>query len=356
MAKKMNAHELREVLRRVEDALRDGFGPPWHRGGGGAITEAARRSVQDGTAGSLTAFKSRYASAVAEIGEPDWSQWRAPVYQGEAHSITALDPHVPPVSAVPEGKIRRVAVIGDLHDDPRLIDKTRFKALGAWVANSDADELVQLGDWMTCDSLSTHVEQASGQARKQPSYLADVESLAESLDAFHSGLGTRSIKKVMTIGNHEARVLRHEDRNPQLAGSLDPQWRILFIERGWSLRDYGEYYFIDGVGFTHHPINGAGRAYGGKTGNQRAGNEAVFSIVHGHDHKFDIASSPKIGPSRPVQVVSAGCALPWGWVEPYAKHSTTGWWWGALMLSIVGGDIVSIQATSMLEIINAKLV
>jgi hypothetical protein len=46
-------------------------------------------------------------------------------------------------------------------------------------------------------------------------------------------------------------------------------------------------------------------------------------------------------------MVEIGCGLPWGTVEAYAKHSLTGWWYGAVMMTLQGGAITDLNFISM---------
>jgi len=349
-ARAISEQHIAETIQRVEECLREGFTPPWRPSSNSAILEAGRRAAADGFVNCAKTFRNRLAEFARSGIEPDWSIWRAPVYQRPENASAKLDQH--PISPVikPGGKPIKVCVIGDAHDDPRLEDKSRFTWMGRWCSDVAPDYIVQLGDWGTFDSMSRHAEKGSLAQRAQPSFMQDVESLYESVHAFDRGLGGGSATKIFTAGNHEDRVGRYENSNPDVLGALVPQWRGAFHESGWRIHEYGEYAFIDNVGFTHHPVNGMGRAYGGKTGNQRAGNDSVFSIVHGHDHKLERVSSPKVGPYGPVEIISAGCSLPWGWVEPYAKLSPSGWWWGVIRLTIQNGQITDMDAVSMLTL------
>lgn len=334
----------------IESALDDGFAPP-NMPGPKALTEAARRAVAAGVIGSPNSFRTRIQVAKARGIEPRWDKWRPAVYQRH-HDAKGRLALASPAASTPDGESVRVAVIGDLHDDPRLPCKGRFRALGRWAAAQEAAHVVQLGDWMTCDSWTSHAERGSYASQLLPSWAQDLESLEESLDAFQKGWAGHDAHRHVTEGNHEYRCARAEDREPRLVGTIVPAMRGAFARAGWRVRDYGEYLFINGVGFIHHPVNGVGRAYGGKTANARAANEAVFSVVHGHDHRLEWHSAPKIGPARPIEVISAGCALPWGHIEDYARHATTGWWWGALVLEIRDGQITDRAAHSMLTIME----
>jgi hypothetical protein len=108
--------------------------------------------------------------------------------------------------------------------------------------------------------------------------------------------------------------------------------------------------YVEGVAFTHHPVNGAGRAFGGKTGPQRAANESTVPVVSGHTHRAQWHSAPKIGPIDVISMVEIGCALPWGVVENYAKHGLSGWYWGAVLMTVHGGAITDLNFVSMLTI------
>ena len=39
----------------------------------------------------------------------------------------------------------------------------------------------------------------------------------------------------------------------------------MFMEKGWGISQYGDFYFIKGVAFVHVPLNEIGREIGGKT-------------------------------------------------------------------------------------------
>lgn len=341
--------ELEAVIKLVEEALQEGYDPPW-RGRGGAIAEAAKRAQESGLVRTHKAFRSRVEAARQRYREPDWTLWRAPQYIRATPEKT-IDPLRNLEASKPTGKRVTVCCIGDMHDDPRLPEKDRFLWIGRWLAHEAPDYIVQIGDWATFDSMSSHHGRGSMDEQMAPSWTHDLESLYESLGAMQKGMGgSVHSKLVVTEGNHEKRVTGYENANPNIGNALSAQWKGAFREHRWNVRPFGEYYFIEGVGFIHHPINGAGKAFGGETGNQRTGAKSTFPIVHGHDHKREIVSVSKIGPTPEVSVISVGCSLPWGWVEPYAQHSTTGWWWGVTKLSIQDGMITDTTFISMLEI------
>jgi hypothetical protein len=123
-----------------------------------------------------------------------------------------------------------------------------------------------------------------------------------------------------------------------------------FAQFGWKTRPYGEVMFIQGVGISHHPTNGAGRAFGGKTGPQRAANELTSSFISGHTHAYQHFTTGKIGAVSGVDVMEVGCALPWGEIEDYAAHAINNWFWGLVIVDLMGGRIVASEKVDMMTI------
>jgi hypothetical protein len=219
--------------------------------------------------------------------------------------------------------------------------------MGKWVADQGFDELWQVGDFCTMDSLTRHAHPGSKTFADLPSFRDDLDSLLLALQAFKTGLADWSGPKTITLGNHEHRAAKFEDDNPQMAGHVMNAIVMAFESFGWRVIPFGEFAFTHGVGIVHHPINAMGKAYGGKTANQRAGSDSIFSILHGHDHKYEIAPSAKIGPMGHLDIISVGCALPHGLVEDYAAHGPSGWAWGVCDFRISEGQILDKNFTSM---------
>jgi len=311
------------------------------------MKEAAERAVKDGFVNTISTFESRFRISVAINGDPDWALYSPEVYNVPEPTGRELIDHGAFHNVNHNGEAVTVCVIGDAHDDPRMPDKSRFEVLGKWAASMCPDYIVQLGDWATFDSFNRYTERGSYESQLLPTWKQDLESLEESIAAFERGLGPYEGKKWVTVGNHEVRAKRYEYSDPRLLGTIVPAWEAKFLSKGWKLKPYQEYLFIEGVGFIHHVTNGMGKAYGGITANSRAASDSVFSVIRGHDHRLEFATRAKIGPAHPVEMISAGCALPQNHIEAYARHGTVGWWWGALFVKIRNGQILDKSAISM---------
>lgn len=341
--KKRPERVLRDAKNILEDCLREGYFPPdIPQRGRGAVTEAGQRLADKYGVPTSTARDWILAARDTEEWAIDWTLFRP--YQ---YSALVKDAYRPSNVNKPEGDLIRVGMIGDLHDAPSLPDKSRFQWMGKWVADNDFDVLVQIGDWASLDSLSKHCAPGTKTFADLPSYRADLESLDESLNYFDMGLDGWSGKRILTKGNHEGRADRYEDTVPQMQGMVVSQLDDVFRSHKWRIIPFGEITFLEGIGFTHTPISGMGKPYGGVTSDHRAGKDSVFSLFHGHSHQRVIAPSAKIGPMGSVDLISIGCGLPSGHIEDYAKHNTTSWWWGVCSATLHGGRILDMNFVSM---------
>ncbi len=237
----------------------------------------------------------------------------------------------------------RVLAIGDLHVS-RQTGTDRLEWLGKMANDLRPDYIVQIGDWGTFDSVSGHEAPGTIGYAKRPSFLNDdMPAVCESLDRFEAELNYNPIKHVC-MGNHEFRLLRYENQNPESHGMFYNRMEVALKDRGWAHSPYGAYHFIEKVCFTHIPFNTVSKPISDAQIKQTQDCDLVF----GHTHKK--AEHRYVKANSVVTVVNLGCALPDGYIEEYAKHSLTGWWYGAAMINIYGGNIESVQWNSMREI------
>lgn len=339
-----------EAVERVNAKLREGFRPAGLSGvGPGAIAKAADEwGISRGTMGG------RLTSAKALHGlEPDDTLYRPQRYQQPVPRAVLYDAPPPEAQVVqPSGRAVRVLAIGDLHQDPRHPE--RLEVL-TWIARYASahrfDHIVQIGDWSTWDSCNFHDRNDTAGAKTKPPIARDMANLKESLAAWRAGIDPDyKPRQTVVLGNHENRVERFENANPEAYGTFTAERDQSFLQYGWKTRPYGELFYIEGVAFTHHPINGVGRAFGGETGPQRAASKTTVPIVSGHTHKRQVHDAAKIGPVDVISMVEIGCALPWGTVESYAKHGMTGWWYGVCPMTVQSGVITDLSFVSMLTL------
>lgn len=232
----------------------------------------------------------------------------------------------------------RVLAIGDAHDGPDIPDKTRFYAMGQYAARNNVSQIVQIGDFASMDSMSSHDPNWTIKGQNKPSFKDDMLSFEEALRAFDEGLDGHDAVKHVTLGNHEDRIGRFVNNNPEVVEILFDKLYELFGNFGWSYSPFGEFYFIGDVGFTHVPLNQMGKPYGGVSSENTIARDSLHDVVYGHTHKRVDKTFPKIGHNH-ITIINLGCSLPDGHIEDYAKHSVTGWSYGVYDLTIRDGKI-----------------
>lgn len=350
-APKVPDNRIREAVELVETYLKAGH-ERYPRSGEGAVKAAGREAVKRGwfaNADQMFHYL-RHAKDRLDL-EPDWDIYQ-PARYTQPVPRAVLYPAQPLPAHAPSGEPQRILAVGDLHQDPRHPDRLEILTwIARFASEQRYDRIIQVGDWSTFDSVNQHDDNSTEAARYKPKIRDDLDNLVASHQAFRRGISEDYRPRLTFLGgNHENRLERFENANPEAVGTYTLSRDETFAQFGWRTRPYGELFYVEGVGFTHHPVNGAGRAFGGKTGPQRAANESTVPVVSGHTHRRQVHDSPKIGPVDSISMVEIGCAMPWGSVESYAKHSLTGWWWGVVPLTVQGGVITDLNFVSMLTL------
>jgi hypothetical protein len=298
-------------------------------------------------------LENRYFAAVSRLGLPPIGA-KPPTY---GTPYQAPEPPPDPVFEKPRVRMQsdggeiRVLAIGDVHAGPGM----PTEHLG-WIARhaieTNPAHLVQIGDFGDWASCSQHEGNETVKGRLKPSFAQDEEAVYEAYEALYGPIDAAGLqaRRWQTDGNHEYRVDKFVNAHPELQGDWDIRMRQLPARYSVERKEYGAWLFLGGVGFTHHPVNQLGRAYGGKTSENQIANDATFSIVSGHSHKGLCVHRPKIGPDNRVTVLNLGTAMVDGYVPPYAQWSTTGWTYGVWNIRIAAGRITDHSFVSMNEL------
>jgi len=249
------------------------------------------------------------------------------------------------------GEAVRVLVWGCAHDSPLIPDKSRFRNAGKLASDLRPHYIVDLGDSLDLDSLSTHAVPGSSDDRARPAFLAEVGSLEEAYAEFDATAPSADeIPRYHLKGNHEHRADRFEANNPAAAGVYTTPVAQVFARLGFTEMQYREWLYLEGVGFTHAPITGTGREIGGKFPDQMVAQEATHSIVWSHTHKSVKVNRPKFGIGNAIQVFNTGSFMPTGYLKAYAGLATTGWTYGIHELTLRDGQIESQRTWSEREL------
>ena len=244
-------------------------------------------------------------------------------------------------------KSYKVCVIGDFHDSPKM-SKDRIVWIAKHIKKTKPDYIIQIGDFSSIDSCCWHIKNDTMAARRNKgTLLEDLESLETVLELFNKTLGKSDIPKHVTLGNHENRLWKWEEANPEYYNMGKKQLLDLFTKYGWTYSSYGKFHFIGGVGFIHCPLNIMGKEFGGVGAERNIGLNSLFDVVYGHSHKSNDVRVPKIGTNNYTRVINVGCSMPDGHIEDYAKLGVTGWWWGLVDVQIYENHIQEVKTTTM---------
>lgn len=310
---------------------------------------------------ALRAANGNKAAAARTLGIP-LSTYKSRVNEAQTRHIELGAPVVKPRIRVPArsvyqpmpnefGKAVRVLVWGDAHDSPIIPDKSRFRHLGLLASELQPDFIVDVGDSLDLDSLSTHSLPGSMEDRARPAFLTEIASLTDAYGEFNeTAPSADEIPRYHLDGNHCYRANRFENTNPAAAGVYTIPLQQVFARYGFTTQQYREWLFLEGVGFTHAPTTGMGREVGGVNANQTVSREATFSVVWGHTHKREVINRPKFGIGNQITVFNTGSMMPQGYIKQYAGLAMTGWTYGPSELTLRDGQIESVRSWSVLEL------
>lgn len=253
----------------------------------------------------------------------------------------------------PSASLVRVVQIPDAHDSPKLPDKSRFRWIGQFIADRQPDYVVDIGDSMDCESLCFHVADATLTGKLKPSFLADLSSYDEAMDALWSPVakvsGYEPVRKKCR-GNHENRIWRIEDQAPHAAGMYQLEYENILARYGIEEHGYGEFVDVAGVDFVHVPLTKMCKPRGGENVANTLANKVLRDTVIGHTHVAQQRCAAKDGQDRRARVFETGTALPWGYIEHYVGHAQSAWWWGINEFWIRDGRIEGWNAIPMFEL------
>lgn len=227
----------------------------------------------------------------------------------------------------------RIIVVPDTQTKPE-VPLAHLKWIGKYIAAKRPDFVVHLGDHYDLPSLSTYdrgTKRAEG--RRLHHDLAAGELALDILniasDHYQPPRG-----KVITLGNHEERLFRHINANPELDGVLSLE-SFRFEEYGWVPWDFLRPYWFEGIQFCHYFVrNAEGLVVQSRRGMPSAKAQVVregCTSISGHQQGLKIHVQPY--QDRHQWGVIAGSSYLQD--EHYLTHQGTKYWKGIIVLNSV---------------------
>ena len=177
---------------------------------------------------------------------------------------------------------------------------SHLEAAGNYIADKQPDVIIHLGDHWDMHSLSSYDRSTKkGEGARYDDDIeagrAGMERLMKPIEALRGRQKRRKIgqytpRMVYLLGNHEERISRYINANPEFDGKLG--YHDLELEQwGWEMHDFLEPVCIDGVYYAHYFYNPmTGRPLGGVI-HTRLKNLG-FSFTMGHQQGLETAIRP----------------------------------------------------------------
>jgi hypothetical protein len=198
--------------------------------------------------------------------------------------------------------------------------------VGRYIADRKPDVVIHLGDHWDMPSLSSY--DRGKRAFEGRRYRQDIEAGNEGMERLMRGMGSHRPRLVFLIGNHEERISRLTQAQPELHGSVGYDD---FHLPGWEMHDFLEPIVIDGVKYCHFfPRSGSGAITQTKRGAPSARAQLVReggSCTAGHQQGLDVACVPLRGRLQ-WGLVAGSCYLH---NEDYLSPQGTTYWRGVIV-------------------------
>ena len=222
---------------------------------------------------------------------------------------------------------KSILVIPDSHARPNQSNR-RFDALGQFILDKKPDYVVNIGDLADMGSLCSY-DKGTGTAEGRR-YSKDIAAANDALRRYHEPLKKLKVKPKfhITLGNHENRINRAAQQDPELIGTVKMS-DINFDQYGYTVHKFLDPLMIRGVCFKHYFTSGVmARAISGENHARSLVKKTYQSAVCGHSHARDYWEDVRADGKRAFGLV-VGCFDEGGHSYTTEQHR---WWSGLVML------------------------
>lgn len=149
--------------------------------------------------------------------------------------------------------------------------------VGEYAAEKKPDRIIHLGDHADMPSLSSYDKGTKSMEGRR--HTTDIEAANSAFDILNAPI-TKEVKRTsklknpwkpgrdLLLGNHEDRINRAVEFNPQLEGTLGID-NLNYTQHGWKVHKFLKPVEFDGVWYSHYWYNPlTGNSYGGTVENR----------------------------------------------------------------------------------------
>lgn len=231
-------------------------------------------------------------------------------------------------------------------------DNVEFlRCIGRYLVKKQPEVVVCLGDFADMPSLSSYdVGKKQFEGRR---YLADIQAAQDGMEALLSPIeeynnrqrknGKKQYRprKVLTLGNHEHRVVKAVENDPKLEGVLNVE-DLGYAGFGWEVFPFLDVVVIDGVAYSHYFTSGIlGRP---ATSAAAQLSKKHMSCIAGHQQGLQSAPGYKADGTRITSVIAGSC---YEHDEDYLGPQGNKHWRGVLMLHEVNNGEFDLMPISL---------
>lgn len=224
-------------------------------------------------------------------------------------------------------------------------------ALGRFIVAKKPDVIVCIGDFADMESLSSYdVGKKSFEGRR---YKADILASKIAMETLMAPITEYNLnarknherrykpRKILTLGNHEHRIVRAVNDDPKLDGVLSID-DLDYERHGWEVLPYLAPITVDGVAYAHYFPSG-------QLGRPCTSARAILSRYHqscvaGHQQGRDIAYGRRVD-GRNITSIIAGSF--YQHEEDYLNPFTNQHWRGVYVLHEVSDGSFDEMAVSL---------
>lgn len=173
------------------------------------------------------------------------------------------DDYLKPVKLSAGKEKPTIFVIGDTQCK-QGIDLMYLHWVGNYIATKRPDIIVHIGDHYDMASLSTYDKgQLSAEGRRVAKDIEAGDKGIAIIESYIARVKDYTPRKVVTLGNHEDRIDRFVQYNPEFLGLIGTD-KLAFAEYGWEVYPFLTAVQICGINFVHFVQNGmTGKPLGG---------------------------------------------------------------------------------------------
>jgi hypothetical protein len=198
----------------------------------------------------------------------------------------------------------KIFVIPDVQAKPGHNFKFLHR-VGKYIAEKQPDVVVQIGDFADMPSLSSYDK--GKRAFEGRRYVKDIAASHKAMETLLEGMATNGGFKgrmVLTLGNHEDRILRAANETPELEGLVKLE-DLKYETYGWNVQGFLHPCTIGGVVFCHYLTSGVmGRPV---TAASRLISTKHVSTIVGHQQGRQVAYGQRADGRNITAIIAGSC-------------------------------------------------